>query len=159
MFLKPDLIMAIYYRQADTFSRAMADELRKDEIEIRARVCAGVHAHNKVPECSVYIIVFEMVMHEPVNQLAADKRAGPRPDRTRSCTRTCTYQHTITPPPPQPAQSNIFYYILLTNGLTSLLLLSLYFQSQLFVFFPLCVGSSTKLDPQIYFLQSGNLIF
>lgn len=35
-----------------------------------------VYAHNKVPECSVYIIVFEMVMHEPVNQLAPDKKLG-----------------------------------------------------------------------------------
>lgn len=29
--------MAIYYHQADTFSRAMADELQKDGTEILAR--------------------------------------------------------------------------------------------------------------------------
>lgn len=29
--------MAIYYHQADAFSRAMADELQEDGIEVRAR--------------------------------------------------------------------------------------------------------------------------
>ena len=60
-------------------------------------MCAHMHTHNKVPECSVYIIVFEMVMHEPVNQLAADKRAGPCPDRTHMCTRAPI--STKLPPP------------------------------------------------------------
>lgn len=49
-----------------------------------------MHTHNKVPECSVYIIVFEMVMHEPVNQLATDKRAGHVPNNTH------TYAHVDT---------------------------------------------------------------
>lgn len=36
IFPKRDLISAIYYHQADTFSKAMADELQKDGIEIHA---------------------------------------------------------------------------------------------------------------------------
>lgn len=113
IFQKWDLIMAIYYRQADTLSRAMAGRqagrLQKDRIEMcaRRRGCRRVwtHAHsgNKVPECSVYIIVFEMVMHEPVNQLAADKRAGPCPENTHTHTHTWLHMHTptqyYTPPP------------------------------------------------------------
>lgn len=57
-----------------------------------------MHIHNKVPECSVFIIVFEMVMHEPVNQLATDKRAGPCPENTHSHARgkTRTPKHKIT---------------------------------------------------------------
>lgn len=48
----------------------------------------------------MYIIVFEMVMHEPVNQLAADKRAGPWPE---------THTHTILPPRlPDVISSNTF---------------------------------------------------
>lgn len=61
-------------------------------------MCAHMHAHNKVPECSVYIIVFEMVMHEPVNQLAADKRAGPCPQRTHVGLRTSAPTNTKLPP-------------------------------------------------------------
>lgn len=53
-----------------------------------------MHTHNKVPECSVYIIVFEMVMHEPVNQLATDKRAGHVPNNTH--THICTRGHLRT---------------------------------------------------------------
>lgn len=78
--------------------------------------------HNKVPGCSVYIIVFEMVMHEPVNQLAADKRAGLCPESPQlcSCVCTCTQHHKITSILPW---SNIFYYILFSNVLTFLFLL------------------------------------
>lgn len=55
-----------------------------------------MHTHNKVPECSVYIIVFEMVMHEPVNQLATDKRAGHVPNNTHTHMHTWTPQNKIT---------------------------------------------------------------
>lgn len=70
--------MAIYYRQADTLSEAMAGTLQRDV----AGMCTGGHAFRHthtlsvVPGCSVYIIAFEMVMHEPVNQLLLIKGLG-----------------------------------------------------------------------------------
>lgn len=81
--------MAIYYRQADTLSRAIAGTLQKDGIEICAhrQRYTHVHIHNKVPECSVYIIVFEMVMHGPVKYLATGKGVGPSPEKTLACKR------------------------------------------------------------------------
>lgn len=79
-------------------------------------MCTHMHAHNKVPECSVYIIAFEMVMHEPVNQLAADKRAGPCPQRTHVGLRTRAPTQNYL----QPAQSNIFYYRTFYSLLVSL---------------------------------------
>lgn len=72
-----------------------------------------MHAHNKVPECSVYIIVFEMVMHEPVNQLATDKRAGPCPENTH--TPICRHAHMHAELPPfclDLISSNAFYSLM-----------------------------------------------
>lgn len=63
---------------------------------VRAGTDTHTHTHNKVPECSVYIIVFEMVMHEPVNQLATDKRAGPCSENTLTHMHMWTHTHPST---------------------------------------------------------------
>lgn len=110
--------------------------MKRVRTDTETRVWTHAHSHNKVPECSVYIIVFEMVMHEPVNQLAADKRAGPCPGNTRTHeharTHVSTHAHpdTILPPlPPDVISSNTFFSLMISLTIFLLPYFSLpYFQ-------------------------------
>lgn len=61
--------------------------------QTQIHTCRKLFAHNKVPECSVFIIVFEMVMHEPVNQLAPDKKLGHVTENTHMQTHTHPQGH------------------------------------------------------------------
>lgn len=63
-----------------------------------AHMWTHTHTHNKVPECRVYVIVFEMVMHEPVNQLAADKRPEPCPENTHTGLHAYVHPNAKLPP-------------------------------------------------------------
>lgn len=84
-FITAKLILWVEQRQA----RFRRTELKCVRTGTDTHMQTRTHTHNKVPECSVYIIVFEMVMHEPVNQLATDKRAGPCPGNTHTHMHAC----------------------------------------------------------------------
>lgn len=64
--------LILWVEQWQACFRGMELKCVHTDTDTHVEKCA--HTHNKVPECSVYIIVFEMVMHEPVNQLAPDEK-------------------------------------------------------------------------------------
>lgn len=118
-FITAKLILWVEQWQA----RFRRTELKCVRTDTDTHMQAHAHTHNKVPECSVYIIVFEMVMHEPVNQLATDKRAGPCPECTHTHMHACTHAHPNTNSPPSCPD------LISSNTFCSLMLA---------VFFPFC---------------------
>lgn len=118
-FITAKLILWVEQWQA----RFRRTELKCVRTDTNTHMQAHAHTHNKVPECSVYIIVFEMVMHEPVNQLATDKRAGPCPECTHTHMHLCTqaHQHKFNS---FLSWSNMFYHFLFSNVCSFLSFLS-----------------------------------